>query len=148
MHINVQDILAEEVGHSRTFTITGERPSFESVQLTKDIEGEITISRLENGLLVEGTVNTESQQECHRCLSTFTRPAHLKFKQVYAKKPRPEEEEMPIIDNQIDLTPLIEQEILVNLPIKLLCRPDCPGAIDAPAEYTKDNTKGSPRGRT
>ncbi len=148
MHINVQDILAEEVGYRRTYTITGERPSSELVQLTKDIEGEITISRLETHVLVHGAISAEIQLECHRCLRTFTRPVKASFSQVYSEQPRPEEEELPIIDDHIDLMSPIEQEIMVSLPIKLLCRPDCPGVEDAPAEYTKDNMKGSPSGRT
>ena len=142
MHINVRNILAEEVGYNRTFKITDERPPSELVQLTKDLEGEITISRLETGLLAKGTVSTEIQLECHRCLSAFTRPVTVNFSQVYREQPRPEEEEQPIIDEQIDLVPPIEQEIMVHLPIKLLCRPDCPGVEDATAEYTKDNMKG------
>jgi uncharacterized metal-binding protein YceD (DUF177 family) len=159
MHINVQDILAEEVGYRRTYTIASERPSLESVKLTQDLEGEITISRLETGLVVTGAIATEIELECHRCLSTFTRQMNIDFKQVYAPKPKLEEEEMPITDGAIDLLPLVEQEILVRLPIKVLCRPDCPGVPGAETEYTSHTTssrigdkaritKGTQRGRT
>ncbi len=133
MHINVRDILTEDVGYRRTYMITGEHPSFESVQLTKDIEGEVTISRLEAGLMVQGTVLVGIQLECHRCLSAFSHPVKVSFTQIYAERPAPEHEELPIQDDQIDLVPLLEQEILVSLPIKLLCRPDCPGIQDGPA---------------
>jgi uncharacterized metal-binding protein YceD (DUF177 family) len=159
MHINVQDILAEEVGYRRTYTIANERPTFESVKLTQDLEGEITISRLETGVVVTGAVHTAIELECHRCLSTFTRQISIDFKQVYAPQPRPEEEELPIIDGAIDLLPLMEQEIVVRLPIKVLCRPDCPGVPGAETEYTSHKpsnrigdkariTKGTQRGRT
>jgi len=159
MHINVQDILAEEVGYRRTFTITGERPSFESIQLTQDIEGEITISRVDAGLLVRGRIATQIELTCDRCLSTFNRPVRVELSQIYSEQPKPEEEEMPIEDGGLDMAPLIEQDILVSLPIKLICRPDCRGVENASAEYTSGKTgtqlqnqaritKGNKRGRT
>ncbi len=157
MHIGVRDFLAEDVGYNRTFTITGERPELEGVLLTKDLEGEVTISRLDDGLLVEGSLTAEIELECHRCLRSFTRPAAVRFAQIYTE--RPADDEMPISGDQVDLAPLIEQEILVNLPIKLLCRPDCPGVEGVEGKYEptpvstrlKDQahiTKGSKRGRT
>ncbi|HEY6736974.1 MAG TPA: YceD family protein [Candidatus Saccharimonadia bacterium] len=126
MHINVRDFLAESVGYSRAYTISGERPQLESVVLTDDIAGEVTIAHLEGpSVLVKGHVKSGIQLECHRCLRTFSRPVEVKFKQVFAEQP--EDDDMPIIDREIDLAPLVEQEILLSLPIKILDRPDCPG---------------------
>jgi uncharacterized protein len=125
MHINVRDILAEDTGYRRSFTVTGERPELDSVVLTDDINGEFTISRLEAGLLVTGKVSTAVQLECHRCLRSFTRPMTITFSQTFAQNPG--DDDMPIVKEQIDLGLLIEQEIVVNLPIKILCQPDCPG---------------------
>jgi uncharacterized metal-binding protein YceD (DUF177 family) len=157
MHINVRDILAEAVGYSRAYKITGERPTLESVRLAKDIEGEVTISRLDSGLLARGQVSTEIELVCHRCLRTFTRPTTVKFEQLFAEDPG--DDELPIIDRTIDLAPLIEQEILLSLPIKILHAENCQGVENA-TEYTKEDegirlknqariTKGNhPRGRT
>lgn len=157
MHINVEDILAESVGYNREYKIAGENPKLETVRLTKDIEGEVTISRLDASLLVRGRVQTAVELECHRCLSTFNRSVNVGFQQSYAQKPS--DEELPITGGKIDLVPVLEQEINLSLPIKILCRPDCPGIIDAPEQYTKEDTpsrlmdraritKGSQRGRT
>ena len=133
MHINVNDILRESVGHSRNYTISGERPELVDVKLTQDIAGEITISRLDDSLLVRGHLQTEIELECHRCLSTFTRPIGINLSQKYAM--RPVDDQMPIVDNQIDLAPLAQQEIILSLPIKLLCRPDCPGIVEVAGKY-------------
>ncbi len=157
MHINVRDILIESVGYSRTYLISGERPQLEAVRLTKDIEGEIKISRLDVGLNVSGHIKTEIELECHRCLRTFNRPTEVYFDQGYSEMLG--DDEMPIIDDSIDLAPLIEQEIILHLPIKILCTPDCRGIENAPGKYTKDSTdtrlqdqaritKGTKRGRT
>jgi uncharacterized protein len=158
MHINVRDILVESVGYSRTYKITGERPDLDDVKLTRDIEGEISISRLDSSLLVRGHLMTEIELECHRCLSTFTRPVEFTLKQEYAEAP--EDEQMPMDGDVIDIAPLVEQEIILGLPIKILCRPDCPGIKEAQGRYTKEEdigvrladrahiTKGTKRGRT
>lgn len=156
MHIDVRDILAESVGYSRAYKITGERPNLEQVKLTKDIEGEVTISRLELGLLVRGRLSTEIELVCDRCLRTFARPSQFKFQQLFAEDPG--DDEMPIEDGVLDLAPSLEQEILLDLPIKILHSENCPGDVAA-KKYTKEDaptrlkdqariTKGSKRGRT
>jgi len=157
VQISVRDILSESVGYSRTYKIDGETPSLATVRLAQSVVGEVAIARLESGLLVRGQIETEASIECHRCLRTFDRPVKLRFKQLYA--PDPGDDELPIVDDTIDLAPLIEQEIILSLPIKVLCTPNCRG-IEIPAsKYTKEDTgarlgdqaritKGNKRGRT
>lgn len=140
MHIDVHDILVESIGHNRTYTITGEQPKFESVVLSQPIDGTVTIGHLEDGVMANGRVQTAITLECHRCLCTFDRPVSVRFSQIFAKNPDPKDDALPIIDDQIDLAPVIESEIILSLPIKVLHDPDCPGIIDALPEYT-DHTK-------
>lgn len=136
MHINVRDFLAESVGFSRAYAISGEQPELESVQLTEAINGDVTIAKLpEASVLVEGGISTAIQLECHRCLRTFTRPVSVRFKQIFAEEPK--DDDLPIVDSEIDLAPMMEQEILLSLPIKILDRPDCPG-IETPSEDDSD----------
>jgi len=157
MHINVRDILVKSVGYSQAYKISGERPNLEGVRLTSDFEGEVTISRLDSGLSVRGGISTTIASECDRCLCTFERPAKVNFSQRFAEVP--DDDEMPITDRHIDLAPLVEQEIILSLPIKTLCKPDCGGIENAPEKYTKEDTdnslstqarikKGPHRGRT
>jgi uncharacterized protein len=137
MHINVRDILAEELGHSQTFTITDERPEFDQVTLMDSIAGEVKISRLDKGLVINGRISSKIELECHRCLRSFVRPVNVRFEQLFSEKPV--DDEMPIDDNgNIDMEPLLQQEILLNLPIKILCRRDCPGVDDAPQDLISD----------
>ncbi|MDB5179263.1 MAG: hypothetical protein JWN01_1206 [Patescibacteria group bacterium] len=138
MRINVRDILAESVGYSRAYKISGERPHLEGLELTQDIEGEITISRLDTGLLIRGRINTVIQLECHRCLSTFDHPISLNFSQLFATDPS--DDELRFDDETVDLAPLMEQEITLALPIKILCRPDCEGIKEAAGKYTNEQT--------
>jgi uncharacterized protein len=131
MHINVRDILAESVGAQRSYKVSGERPELENSKLLSGLEGEFTISRLETGLLVKGRLETEVELECHRCLCAFAHPVKVRFQQVYSEKPG--DDELAIQrPGSIDLAPAVDQEIILSLPLKILCRPDCSG-IATPA---------------
>lgn len=137
MHINVSDILAEDLGFNRTFTITDEHPDFDQITLTKPISGEVQIARLDNGIIANGRVSGAIELECHRCLRSYNRPVTVHFKQLFTEKPK--DDEMPIdAEAQIDLAEILQQEILLSLPIKHLCRKDCPGVEDAPAGLVSD----------
>lgn len=157
MHINVRDILAESVGYNRAYKITGEHPDLEGVRLASDLSGEITISRLEAGLVVKGQITTSIELECDRCLRTFDRPITINFQQIFAEQP--DDDAMPIVKDAIDLAPLVAQEIILSLPIKILHSPTCQGIENARDQYTKEDnglrleqqariTKGNKRGRT
>ena len=135
MQIDVRDILAESVGYTRTYKISDERPHLETVRLTKDIEGDVTLSRTEAGLLAQGRLSTEIELECHRCLRTFTRPVAVAFEQRFGQKPR--DDELPITARSIELATVAEQEILLSLPIKILDRADCPGIRTEHVKYSK-----------
>jgi uncharacterized protein len=109
-------------------------------------------------LLVRGQLYTEIELECHRCLSTFTQAVKISLTQEFAATPG--DDQMPLDGDDLDIAPLIEQEIILSLPIKVLDRPDCPGIVEAAGKYTKQEdvsarlqdrahiTKGTKRGRT
>jgi uncharacterized protein len=125
MKINIADILAQELGYNRQFNIEGEALDLELVKLTGPINGEFTVFRSESGLLVSGRIETDIELECHRCLTIFERHIVLNFSQPFSEQPG--DDDMPIVGNEIDLAPTIEQEIVLSLPIKQLCKVDCAG---------------------
>lgn len=136
MHIHVRDLLAEETGYRRTFAIEGEQPEMLSLILMQPVNGEVIVAKLEDKhLAVSGRTATQLQLECHRCLRSYTSDVETRFEQIYAS--RPAEDELPIDNEQIDLAPLIEQELILRLPIKLLCEADCPGVPGAEEYLTK-----------
>jgi uncharacterized metal-binding protein YceD (DUF177 family) len=136
MHIHVRDLLAEETGYNRTFAIEGEQPQMLSLILTQPVNGEITVAKLDDKrLAVSGRIATQLQLECHRCLRSYTSDVEAEFEQIYAA--RPAEDELPIEDEQINLSPLIEQELILRQPIKLLCEDDCAGVPGAEEYLTK-----------
>src|SRR5438309_1936751 len=113
MRIKVSDILAREVGSRDSFEMKGERPSLDDLRLARDLEGELALWRTDLGLALTGQLDGAVELECHRCLRTFAQPVELQLRAHFAVSPT--EDDWPIAPTeQIDLDPLIRQEIIVG----------------------------------
>jgi uncharacterized protein len=126
MHIKVSDILAQDIGYRADFEVEGERPQLSDLALAGDLEGRVTITRIKEGLLVTGQLETKLTLECHRCLNAFDAEIKIKPQGIFTDNPG--EDEWPIVNlTTIDLAPMIRQELIVATPVKQLCEPDCKG---------------------
>ncbi len=131
--INVAQLLKQSVGSSRSQDISG---AF-SEEVEGFVRGEAKVTRIRKGVLVQCEVTAEVKLECSRCLGTFLCPITFTAEEEFlpiadllsVTTPSPEHPEGFTIDtkNVVDLSELIRQYILLNLPMKPLCRPDCPG---------------------
>jgi uncharacterized protein len=67
--------------------------------------------------------------ECVRCLVEFQQSLHAQFSELYAFNSRSASESGLIVpdDGNIDLAPLVREYMLLEVPIRPLCRPDCKG---------------------
>jgi uncharacterized protein len=126
MHIKVSDILARDVGYRTSFKIAGERPQLQEVALLSDITGELSLTRLQDGLMSSGSFSTSIELECHRCLSAFAYSITAGLGGEFASTPTADQ--WPIAqDETVDFAPLVRQELIVSTPLKQLCKPDCGG---------------------
>jgi uncharacterized protein len=132
--INVTQLLKEPVGSSQSHDINGALGD----EIEGYIEGAAKIIHTTRGVLVECELSAEVRLVCSRCLETFLCPisftAEEEFRPVADVSDNsalcsPEQSEEFTIDdkNIVDLGELIRQYVLLNLPMKPLCRPDCPG---------------------
>jgi uncharacterized protein len=88
---------------------------------------------------LSGTVATELELPCSRCLEPFRLPVHAAFDQRFlpaaeldaAEDERETQDEDVEIgyyrDDQIDLNELMREQFYLALPMKPLCRDDCKG---------------------
>jgi uncharacterized protein len=67
--------------------------------------------------------------ECVRCLVEFQQPLHTEFSELYAFNSHSVSESGLILpdDGNIDLAPLVNEYMLLEIPIRPLCRPECKG---------------------
>jgi len=126
---DVSTLLKAPLGKSVTLDIdTGPR-------VLDDLEvdylrGSVHVIRVEGGLFVEGTVETQLRLECVRCLEPFAFPVALNLAELF-RMPGTELEPRAIYavteDGTIDLAPLIREHAWLAIPMKPLCDPECKG---------------------
>jgi len=139
MIFNVAQLMKSPVGVS----VASDIPE-EIVQLDKELKvvspmiGYARMRRVNQGLLVDGWVDLTLEHTCDRCLKHIERPMHVTFEErfyptvaVLTGTPLPpiEEDDVFPIDerHQVNLTEAVRQNVLLAVPMVLLCKPDCAG---------------------
>ena len=132
--INISQLLKEPIGSSQSYDISG----IISDEVEAFVEGKVKVTRISQGVLVQCKLTAEVKLICSRCLDAFLCPISFTAEEEFlpmsdvsedSALSAPEQSEEFTIDskNILDLSELIRQYTLLNLPMKPLCRPDCPG---------------------
>ncbi len=129
LRLNIGFLLNQQIGISRDMHF-----EFPELQMSPDLDlldfsGSARIGRTPQGLVVMGDFQASSLMECVRCLVEFQQPLHAQFSELYAFNSRSVSESGLIVpdDGNIDLAPLVREYMLLEIPIRPLCRPDCKG---------------------
>jgi uncharacterized protein len=141
--INVTQLLKEPVGSSQSHDINGTIGE----EVEGFVEGKAKVIRINQGVLVQCKLNAEVKLICSRCLDAFLCPISFTADEEFlpisdvsddlALSSPEQSEEFTIDDrNILDLGELIRQYVLLNLPMKPLCRPDCSGMKEANSHGT------------
>jgi len=137
MQINLTDVLSCEEKTVRQ-TVHTELASFDSslgsFPLAESEPLVLTITNQGNDkLLIEGQAVFTAVIPCDRCLEPVETPIRLAISKEVDMKQTPEsriedlDETDFVIGYNLDVDKLIYSEILVNWPMKTLCREDCKG---------------------
>lgn len=105
-----------------------------------DLVTEVFIRRRDARVFVTGTIDLVMVFPCDRCLETFELPERISFRVVFdlggenpapfAKEHECDKEEMDVeflAGTSLDLGAILAQQVILALPLKRLCRPDCLG---------------------
>jgi len=97
----------------------------ELVHAAKGLEYELEAQKLEDGILVTGTLRLDLRCECARCLKEFDYRLELTDWACHLEL---EGEEKAVVSNDcVDLTPYMREDIVLALPQHPLCKPECGG---------------------
>ena len=102
------------------------------------VEGPIRMMHTNQGVLVQGKLTGETQLACARCLEPVPVSFEVHLEEVFVptvdmatgKLIRPDEEDRALwIDEHhiLDLTEVLRQDVLLELPVHVLCKEDCRG---------------------
>ncbi|UGT63750.1 YceD family protein [Nocardia asteroides] len=97
------------------------------------IDLDLTLQAVSEGVLVTGTVSAPVAGECSRCLESFTDSVELSITELFAypdsatEQTTEEDDVHRLVDDLIDLEPVVIDAIGLELPLQPLCAPDCAG---------------------
>lgn len=86
----------------------------------------LRLESLSNGVSVHGTVSATWVGECRRCVTPLRERMDVEVSELYQKVVE-DPDAYAIENDQINLLPMVRENILVAVPVGPLCRPDCPG---------------------
>jgi uncharacterized protein len=131
--IDVRD-LTHQPGASRrvrvTESIDGLGTELASVPQDRQIDAELLLESLVDGVLVTGPVSGTMRLTCARCLKPFDQNFRLDVQELFAAGAGTEDDEYPLDDDAIDVEPMIRDAVVPSMPFAPLCRPDCLGLCE------------------
>ncbi len=93
-----------------------------------DVELDLRLEAVVEGVLVSGTATVSLVGECARCLTEITDEKSFDLQELFFHPGREMEEDERLVDDEsIDLEPTLREAVVLNLPFTPLCREDCAG---------------------
>ena len=100
-------------------------PRDEVIQVAQPLQHDLEVQKLEDGLLVQGRLQLKLECQCVRCLKPFQH--HLVLNPWTCHLPLQGEDRVTILNDCVDLTPYVREDILLEFPRHPLCEPGCRG---------------------
>lgn len=130
MKFKLARLLEEPVGSKMTFDIDEPQQKLAEDLHIDFVRGTVEFTRTDRGIFAEGQLHSQIQLECARCLETFSQPLDLHLESQFSLPPiKPQGEPIFPIGGKgtIDLTQALREQILLEIPMRPLCKPDCLG---------------------
>ncbi|MBQ9068484.1 MAG: DUF177 domain-containing protein [Eggerthellaceae bacterium] len=126
---------AESSSYAGRYAVESLSAGPDTYLFAEPLQWNVTVSNTGGALLVAGVVTGTGTTECARCLEPMDVRISGDIEGYYlldaeeAQEEEGAEEEFDVLgpDNTIDLIPLIEAAILVDVPLQPLCKDDCAG---------------------
>jgi uncharacterized protein len=94
-------------------------------QITRPVQYDLAAEMVDDAILLRGRLSAELACECVRCLKPFTRP--LELPELTLHLPLTGEEAVTTDNDNVDLTPFLREDMILEFPQHPLCEPDCAG---------------------
>ena len=141
MKLDLSEIVSE-VGKRLTYEFR--EPPLEDlgddIACVGEVRGKITFSNAAAALILRGKAVAEVELTCSRCLSPYRETFDMDISEEIPLAEHapdgaeqdfedlPEDEKEPLFaDNVFDLTEFLRQAVLVNVPMRTICSPECKG---------------------
>ncbi|GGQ37864.1 YceD family protein [Couchioplanes azureus] len=104
-----------------------------SVPEGSDLELDMSLTSVSEGVYVSGNVRGSLSGECGRCLNEISESFDVSVAELFAyedsttEETTDEDEVGRMQGDLIDLEPAVRDAVVLTLPTNPVCRPDCPG---------------------
>jgi uncharacterized protein len=89
------------------------------------LHADLVVENAVGTVIVRGTVTTTLGLSCHRCLTDWTEPLQVGLTEALGVEDDPDG--YPLGEEGADLEPVLRDAVLLAIPLRPLCRPDCRG---------------------
>ncbi len=160
MRFNVAQLLKEGVGARRSYALDETLEPLAETGTTR-VRGSVTVTRIDRGVWASGSIETNAVSACARCLSPVEHPVDFSVDEEFlptvsietgapqaASADRAARDGAFTLDagHNLDLTEAVRQYVIINLPMKPLCRRDCAGLCASCGVNLNDNPCGCAAG--
>lgn len=129
--------LGRRPGSQRQVTLTVPAPADLGIELLgvpegSQVELDLLLEAVMEGVLVTGTAHAVLDGECARCLEPISDEIEARFQELFVytehQTSHDEDDEVSRLeDDLVDLEPLLRDSVVLALPFQPLCEDDCPG---------------------
>jgi uncharacterized protein len=106
------------------------------------VRGTLRLTRANRRVLVNGQLQVAVDAECVRCLTTFQLKLDLQIEELFALSPSADPVYFIDEGGWLNLLQPLREQILLAMPIHLVCRPDCKGLCSQCGQNLNDGPCG------
>jgi uncharacterized protein len=93
-----------------------------------DLELDVRLEGVTDGVLVTATARAPLVGECARCLDMFASATEVRFTELFTHDASDDDADGYLLDGDLlDLEPALRDALVLELPLAPLCAEDCPG---------------------
>ena len=118
MRIEVAKIKEEVLELSEDFKVSKWDLDRADIKFIKNIHIGCRFIRTGKEIVVDGCIDMQRMITCSRCLNNVEQAKSHNFQLSYSRSS---------LGNYLDLNNDLREEVIFNLPMKVLCKPDCKG---------------------
>lgn len=131
MNINISNLI-RETNLTQEINLVFKESSFkdgaEIIEFSKPVELSGLLTSAGDIIHIDCKLKTELILTCSRCLEKFNYELCIEFSEEFSSSPDNKNDEVIFIDSDtIDITEIIQNNIIFTLPMKRLCKEDCKG---------------------
>ncbi len=129
LKLQVGYLLSEGPGFAREFPLAfPQRVQVDRELYLDALSGSLILTRTSEGILLQGALHVSHRRECDRCLDDFAHDFTVDVAELYAAPPDANKSVFSVDSNgEIDLAPLLREEVLIEASYRSVCRDDCRG---------------------